>query len=139
MTKDKTPDHAVGYGKPPKSGQFKKGQSGNPRGRPKGSLDYKSYVKKMLSTRVTVTEDGKRKRVSSLQATLMRLCEKSLKGDMRAIEKVLSLAVDMAAELEARRQHQSIGAHEADILERFKQDILAGGNPHLTARQSDEQ
>jgi len=31
------PGYDVGYGKPPKGGQFQKGQSGNPRGRPKGS------------------------------------------------------------------------------------------------------
>ena len=30
-------EYEVGYKKPPKEGQFKKGQSGNPRGRPKGT------------------------------------------------------------------------------------------------------
>ena len=129
MTDDKQPDDAVGYCKPPKSGQFKKGQSGNPKGRPKGSLDYKTYVKEMLAKQVTITEGGNRKRVSALQATLMRLVEKSLKGDMRAIEKVLALAMDMAAELEARSQERSMSATDTEIFERFKQDILAGRQP----------
>jgi hypothetical protein len=30
-------DDAVGYGRPPKATRFRKGESGNPRGRPKGS------------------------------------------------------------------------------------------------------
>lgn len=106
----------VGYGKPPRSGRFKKGQSGNPKGRPKGSLDYTTYVQQMLSAQVTVTEGGKRKRVSSLQATLMRLAEKSLKGDMRAIEKVLSLATDMADALAARREGRKISGRDEEIM-----------------------
>ena len=77
----------------------------------------------MLSAQVTVTESGKRKRVSSLQATLMRLAEKSLKGDMRAIEKVLSLATDMADELEARREGRKISGRDEEIMERFKQSL----------------
>ena len=41
MSDDKTlDDYEVGYGKPPKNTQFRKGVSGNPRGRPKKSLDF---------------------------------------------------------------------------------------------------
>jgi hypothetical protein len=32
-------EYKVGYGKPPRSGQFKRGNSGNPKGRPKGSFE----------------------------------------------------------------------------------------------------
>ena len=111
--------YVVGYGKPPSSGQFRKGQSGNPKGRPKGSLDFKTYVKEMLSKQVTVTEGGRKRRISSLQATLMRLSEKSLKGDMKAIERILALASDMAEELEAREAGRALGQTDREILERF--------------------
>ena len=86
-------------------------------------------MKEMLSKRVTVTEGGKRKRVSSLQATLMRLAEKSLKGDMKAIEKVLSLAGEMAAELEAQRNGWAMSQSDAEILERYVESF-AGGEPN---------
>ena len=125
MSDTKNRDDAVGYGKPPKSGQFRKGQSGNPKGRPKGSLDYKTYVKQMLATRVTINEGGCRKRVSSLQATLMRLAEKSLNGDMKAIEKVLSLAGEMAIELEARRESRALSQNDEQILKRYRASVDA--------------
>jgi len=130
MTDHQTEEDPVGYGKPPKSGQFRKGQSGNPKGRPKGSLDFNTYVQQMLSAQVTVTEGGKRKRVSSLQATLMRLAEKSLKGDIRAIEKVLSLATDMADELAARSEGRKISGRDEEIMEWFKQSVRDSDKTH---------
>lgn len=130
MTDHQDREDPVGYGKPPKSGQFKKGQTGNPKGRPKGSLDLSTYVQQMLSAQVTVTEGGKRKRVNSLQATLMRLAEKSLKGDMRAIEKVLSLAADMADELEARSEGRKISGRDKEIMEWFKQSVRESDKTH---------
>ena len=37
-------EYEVGYGKPPKDSQFKKGESGNKRGRPKGVKNLKTEV-----------------------------------------------------------------------------------------------
>ena len=44
-----TEDYEIGYGRPPKSRQFKKGRSGNPKGRPKGSLNLKTIVRRELA------------------------------------------------------------------------------------------
>ena len=124
MTDEKKNDYDVGFGKPPKSGQFSKGKSGNPKGRPKGTPDFKTIVRKLLSSQVTITEGGKKKRVSTLTATVMRLNEKALKGDMRAIEKLLSLAGEMAAELEAHKESKSLTSRDAEIMERFEASVL---------------
>jgi hypothetical protein len=41
MSKKNTSDsYEVGYGKPPRNTQFQKGLSGNPKGRPRKSLDF---------------------------------------------------------------------------------------------------
>jgi len=117
-------EYEIGYGKPPKSGQFRKGQSGNPKGRPKGVPNLNRIIQQLLSEQVTITEGGKKKRVSTLVATLMRLKEKALKGDMRAIERVLVLAGDMAAELESSQAARSYSSADADIMERYRQDVL---------------
>ena len=55
--KDK--DYEVGYGRPPKDKQFKKGQSGNPKGRPKGSRNFRTDLQEELQMQVQVTENGK--------------------------------------------------------------------------------
>jgi hypothetical protein len=124
MADDTSDDYEVGYGKPPKSGQFRPGTSGNPRGRPKGSLDFKTYVQEMLSRKVTITEGGKRRRVSALEATLMRLAEKGLKGDTQAIAKILSLASEMAAELQAKQESRALVQADEDILVRFAASLV---------------
>jgi hypothetical protein len=56
--------YKVGFGKPPKAGQFKKGKSGNPRGRPRGSCNLATDLNAELSEQITVREDGRSKRVS---------------------------------------------------------------------------
>ena len=84
--------------------------------------------KKVMKTRKTRKKSLKMK-VSTLTATVMRLNEKALKGDLRAIEKLLSLASDMAAELEAQRESRSLTARDAEIMERFKASVLGNQGP----------
>ena len=57
-------DDKVGKGKPPRATRWKKGQSGNPGGRPKGAMSWKTAVEKELSKHVTVVEGDKERRLS---------------------------------------------------------------------------
>ena len=54
MTKRKKYD--IGYGMPPKSTRFKKGQSGNPAGRKKGSRNLATIVRRELEEEITIRE-----------------------------------------------------------------------------------
>ena len=85
-------DDEVGYGKPPKATRFKKGQSGNPKGRPKGSRNFKTDVIATLEAPVQLKEKGRVKTVATQQAALLRLREKALSGDGRALDRLLDLA-----------------------------------------------
>jgi Family of unknown function (DUF5681) len=58
----------VGYGKPPRHTRFKKGQSGNLKGRPKGSQNLTTLLSEALNERVIVTENGGRRRITMRQA-----------------------------------------------------------------------
>lgn len=83
----------VGYCNPPKSGQFRKGQSGNPRGRPKRIDDPFTTLEKVMARRVAIA--GEDRKIPIREALLRRLRERALAGSKRAIalqHKFLKLA-----------------------------------------------
>jgi hypothetical protein len=84
MPRDNKRDYKVGRGKPPLKTRFKPGQSGNPRGRPKGRRGISALLQAELQTLIKVTEDGQTKRMTKLQAIVKRLVNALLKGDPKA-------------------------------------------------------
>lgn len=76
----------VTRGNPPREHQFKKGVSGNPRGRPPGTKDFKTLIQRQLDTVVKANVLGRTVRVTKREAMAMRLVDKALSGDHRAIE-----------------------------------------------------
>ncbi len=84
--------YEVGHGKPPMHTRFKKGMSGNPKGRPKGTRNFRADVNEVLRTPVKLLSNGKTKNLSTQLAGLMRLREDALKGDAKALDRLLRLA-----------------------------------------------
>ena len=82
----------VGFGKPPRSTQFKPGQSGNRAGRPRGAKNFAIAIEQALDTRVTVTENGRRRRISKREVIAKHLVNKAAGGDLRAIPLLLNEA-----------------------------------------------
>ena len=81
----------VGYAVPPKASQFKKGQSGNPKGRRKGSVALATLIRKSAKERVIVQENGTRKSMTKDEAALKQLFNKAASGDQRAIKLMADL------------------------------------------------
>ena len=77
--------HEIGYRRPPASGRFKPGTSGNPKGRPKGTRNFVTLLQQELQQTITVNENGKKKKVTRQQAMVKRVVTNALNGDARAI------------------------------------------------------
>lgn len=132
----KSKDYDVGYAKPPKDTRFRKGQSGNQKGRPKGSRNFAHDVDDILNAKMTVNENGRPRNVSTQLAALMRLREKALKGDARALDRLLSMADERSAEREALSKERNLSAHEEDILGRYVEGL--GKSPGGEDQNDDE-
>jgi Family of unknown function (DUF5681) len=113
----------VGYGRPPVHSRFKPGQSGNPRGRPKGTLNFTTDLKRILQAPVTLNDGRKTRRVTTQEAALLRLAEKALKGDPRALEKLVSLSATLSAN-NAESPSKTMAADDQAILDRYRELIL---------------
>ncbi len=117
-------DYEVGYGKPPKHTQFTKSRSGNPKGRPKGSNNFGTDVKRALKAPVRLSKDGSPRTVSTQEAALLRLREKALKGDARALDRLLALAQAYNDEQPVSDTTQQITAEDAEILEAYNERLF---------------
>ncbi len=91
---DPNDSYKVGYGSPPKEGQFKKGQSGNPDGRPKGAKNRKTILEKILAEKGFYREGAKRKEVTKLELLIHAIRLGVANGDttaMRLYDKLMGL------------------------------------------------
>lgn len=91
MSKNRKRKYDVGYGKPPVATQFRKGQSGNAKGRPKGSLNLKTEFERAMRAPVLVVENGVRKSIPKFEAIFAQLINKAASGDPKAIRLALDL------------------------------------------------
>jgi hypothetical protein len=83
-------DYEVGYGKPPKETQFKKGNK-NGKGRPKGSPNLATMVRRACEMTVAPTINGQRTKMTKVELSLHQLANKAIAGDLKAIAKLLEL------------------------------------------------
>jgi hypothetical protein len=84
------PGDNTGYRRPPKRTQFKKGQSGNPRGRPRGPSSFKSDLDAELREKLVLTENGREKRITKQRAFIKTLTAAAIKKDIRAVNALLA-------------------------------------------------
>jgi hypothetical protein len=87
---DSENDYTVGYKRPPKATQFKPGQSGNRKGRPKGARNFVTELERELNAVVPITENGVRKTVRKKQIIAKQLVNKAAAGDVKATTLVLN-------------------------------------------------
>jgi hypothetical protein len=86
-----TDQYEVGYGKPPKSTQFKKGKSGNPKGRPKRTSTAKQSFHEVFAKKILATVDGKKQYINGKEALFLQLRAKTNAGDLQAVRIFVNL------------------------------------------------
>src|SRR5687767_9452783 len=97
----------VGYRRPPAGSRFRKGQSGNPRGRPKGSRSQAPY-EAVLGQMVTVRENGAERRLTAAEAFLLHITRRGLEGDSAAARASLAAIEDARARRLAAGEHEPV-------------------------------
>lgn len=112
-------DYDVGYGKPPKHAQFKKGQSGNPMGRPRGTKNFSTDLKEELAEAVQVTEGGIVRSISKQRALVKSTLNRAIAGNDRAAELVGKWnAQHLATEADSEIPRE-LSDEDREILERY--------------------
>ena len=130
-------DYEVGYGKPPRGAGFKKGQSGNPRGRPPNSKNLTTLLNDALNEPVTITEDGRRRQITKREAVIKQLVNKSASADPRS----LKILLDLMLNLEARARSSAAspaaaGPGDEEVLTQLKARLEGAIRDEIAARDS---
>jgi len=131
----------VGYCNPPQHTRFKTGQSGNPQGRPKGTLNMATVLERALREKVVINENGERKTITKLEAAIKQLTNRAASGELKALQ-LLAALVRSAEERAIRVPAPSSDLDEVDkkvvlgILKRLegcnKEDQEEGGQEDET-------
>jgi hypothetical protein len=100
--------HEVGYGKPPRATRFRKGRSGNPRGRPNGDENLLSVFKRMVTKRIKIREGDKSRTITMADAIILQNYKAALQKDQIAMSNIIRLAEE-SGELIDRTDVKQVG------------------------------
>ena len=128
QTADHEPTAGVGYCRPPAQHRFKSGQSGNPKGRPKGSRNVATIVAEALARRIRTKIDGETRRILPTEALVQVVLRKALGGDRHAWETVFRWIEEGETSKERRDAVRSFGEKEEAILRRMQERFPGSGD-----------
>jgi hypothetical protein len=121
--KETANDDDVGYRKPPRQHQFKPGQSGNPKGKPKGIKSEATMIRELFFKKVRLLENGREHYVTMAEALLRRALQDALRGNLAAMR---YLDARYAAALATEpSQAGELSSDEKEVLNEYTTRLLA--------------
>jgi hypothetical protein len=141
MGKRRTPtssDYVVGYRRPPESTRFKPGESGNPKGRPKGSRSVGTVLLEIIQQKIAVTQNGKTRRLPLLEIMLRRLVNDAVRGEQRSIKFLLSLLEHYGDSSQPAEQLAELLTEDAEILAQYLDETTVAELLPSTGKKEDK-
>ena len=125
MPSDEKRDYDVGYGKPPRCARFRKGQSGNPRGRPSGAKNLSTLLREELNERVIVVENGRRRKITKRKAIITQVVNRAAKGDWRGTKLILDIEQDIERRADAAApEAAAFGEADKKVIEQLNARLV---------------
>lgn len=116
--KVKEAGYDTGFGKPPKSARFEKGQSGNPSGRPR-QPSARTILKRQLDEIIEYSENGVRRRASKKDVLFSKVFAQALTGGVRERQQLLDLMARFVPEEFQDEPSAALSKDRQTILERL--------------------
>lgn len=118
--------YEIGYGRPPVHTRFRKGQSGNPKGRPRGRRSIGAELDRILCQQIAVREGGAAASVTKRQALLMSLLTSAIKGNTRSATLVLRLVEMRDQERDRDQPDRAVGSSGHIPVHKSVEDLTEG-------------
>ena len=129
-------EYAANYRKPPLHTRFKKGQSGNPRGRPPGSKNLTTLLNDALNETVTITENRRRRKITKREAVIKQLVNKSASADARSLKILLDLMLNLEARARASAAPTpAVGPGDEEVLAQLKARLEGAIRDQMATRK----
>lgn len=96
--------YKIGKGRPPLATRWKEGQSGNPKGRPRGAKNLATIFNDTLNQKYEIQEKGRFRKITAREAIVKRVVNQAMKGDIKATAFVLAKEPEMARKTRPMRE-----------------------------------
>lgn len=117
MMSDNFENYEVGYKRPPREHQFKPGQSGNPKGRPKKNKTFKEEISNELDELIYIQENGQKKQITKRKALAKKIINEALSGKTSATKIISPLL--FSEQVSDEQLLKEPGQYDLDLIQDY--------------------